>query len=395
MAIVAAGVGSRVWANRCPAEFDPAIAETRARGEPVWFSELESKDHPEWDEAGRRLEEVLSRLQPLSEEFDRAFSGVGPPEPENYSALATALVENRDVVDQVVDLARTAECRHAYDYGTQDPLTLNLDHATVIRAIAKLLAAEHKQRLAARDEATAFNILTGSLEITDLLAHDPIFVVQLVRLSVGSRALNSLEHHLDKFSLDDDQVRKLDDLLDRLEASYRLTYSMLGDRAAALTSLYSVVQRRARTWRDQSGPDMAFYARQMGTFIPLVDDTGPRSRREVHRIAELTDTKINAQKLRLTAIVFPNLKSIHSAGIGYRQRLINARLALRVCRHRAVQGSLPTSLAVVVDEALPAVPLGYFSGAPVRYDVEEDGFSIYDEDPLEPGEDRGLFAVAY
>lgn len=51
VAIVAARVGYGVWARRCQAEFDAAIAEIRARGEPVWFSELKPKDHPEWDEA--------------------------------------------------------------------------------------------------------------------------------------------------------------------------------------------------------------------------------------------------------------------------------------------------------------------------------------------------------
>lgn len=397
VAIVAAGVGYRVWANRCEAEFQAAIGEIRSRGEPVWFSELAPKDHPEWDEAGRRLDEILSRLQPLSEEFNRAFNGVGPPEPDNYSALATALVENRDVIDEVVDLARTKTCRHRYDFGDPDPLVILLDHVSGIRAITKLLAAEHRQCLAAGDEATALDVLTASFEITDLLVHDPIFVSQLVRAAVGNEALNSLEAHLSTFSLRDEPLRQLDERLSRCEASFRLTDAMLCERATALTSMRTAVQKGGRLLRDRSGRDMAFYARQMAVFLPMVDSTGPTYRHEVQRLVKATDDQIEADRLKFTlaAVFFPNLNKIHAAGLEYRQRLINARLALRVCSHRDVQGSLPMSLADVVDETLPAVPIGYFSGAPVRYNVEADGFSIYDEDPLEPGEDRGLFAVAY
>jgi len=397
VAIVGAGVGYRVWVRRCQAEFDAAIAEIRARGEPVWFSELEPKDHPEWDEAGRRLDEILSQLQPLSEEFDRAFNGVGPPEPENYSALATALVENRDVIDEVVDLARTKTCQHSYDFGTAEPLVLLLDHVTGIRAITKLLAAEHRQCLEAGDQATAFDVLKASFEVTELLAQDPMFVSRLVRGAVGKEALNSLESHLGSFRLNDKQLRQLDERLSRCESSYRWTDAMLCERAAALTSMRNVVRKGGRLLRDQSSLDMALYARQMGAFLPLVDATGPINRQDVHRLAKETDRLIEAEKLkfRLTAVFFPNVTKIYDAGVEYRQRLISARLALRICRYRDVQGSLPVNLADVVDETLPAVPIGYFSGALVRYDVEADGFSIYDEDPLEPGEECGLFAVAY
>jgi hypothetical protein len=61
-----------------------------------------------------------------------------------------------------------------------------------------------------------------------------------------------------------------------------------------------------------------------------------------------------------------------------RQRLINARLGLRVDRYYREQGKLPKTLEELVDEAMPVIPPGLYSGGAPRYEKLADGFCIHD-----------------
>ena len=75
--------------------------------------------------------------------------------------------------------------------------------------------------------------------------------------------------------------------------------------------------------------------------------------------------------------------SLRDTALHYRQRLLSARLALAVVRHRAAHAALPASL----DElgVLAADRVGLLSGKPLVYqptiEGHTEGFAIYDESP--------------
>ena len=379
VAIVAAGVAYRVWANHCQAEFDAAIAEIRARGEPVWFSELAPKDHPEWDEAGRRLEQILGHLQPLSEEFNRAFNGVGPPEPENYSALATAVVENRDVIDEVVDLARTTKCRHAYDYEFDNLVDLPMEHLPGMRAVGELLRVEVLLALEAGDATGAKHALWSGFALAEPLSNEFLAVGILTRNAIVWKALDSLKRILGQISLTAEEFEALDQELATLGQS-RLHQVVLGERAALLTILSDLGSQRHlpgnRAWL---ASDLARFLQIYAEMAEIIDETGP------HGTAKLAalETRIKAHPKRypLTSTFSIHAKTLHRAGLMYRQKIINARLALRVCRFRDSQGKLSSTLDEALDTTIPAVPIGLFSDQPVSYRSTSTGFTIWDDEP--------------
>lgn len=379
VAIVAAGVSYRVWANRCQAEFEAEIAKIRARGEPVWFSELAPKDHPEWDEAGRRLDEILNRLQPLSEEFNRAFNGVGPPEPENYSALATALVENRDVIDEVVDLARTTECRHVYDYTVENLIDLPLEHLPGIRTVAELLQVDVILALDAGDATGAKYALWSGFKLAEPLSNEFFAVGILTRNAIVWKALESLKGILGQISLTAEEFEALDQELTTLGES-RLHRVVLGERAALLTILSDLGSQRHlpgnRAWL---ASDLARFLHIYADMAEIIDETGPRG------IAKLValETRINAHPKRypLTSTFSIHAKNIHRSGLMYRQKIMNARLAIRVCQFRHKHGKLPVRLHEVLDNTIPAVPVGLLSDQPIRYRSTSTGFTIWDDEP--------------
>ncbi|MGD9644400.1 MAG: hypothetical protein AB7U73_01725 [Pirellulales bacterium] len=396
-AIVAARVGYGMWAARCQAEFDAVIGEIRARGEPVWFSELEPHDHPEWDEAGRRLDEILSRLQPLSEEFDRAYHGVGPPEPENYSALAAAVVDNREVIDEVVDLARTTVCRHPYDYHIVDPVHLLMNHVSGVRTVAKLLTVDGNLCVIAGDQAGAWNVVTSSLQLPLVLGHEPLFVPRMVLYGTTALALDSLEHYLTSFALIDEQFSELDRALQDLEAYCNLSQTTLEDRCAGLTAINAFYDNPRLFYRAASFRDAAYFAQQMEILATLVDRRGPAARRDLARFE--TDVQSTCESTpathRASALLIPKATVLYQRAAEYRQRLASTRLVLRALRYRNLQGALPASLSdALLGEHDPPVT-GVASGTPVVYEADAEHVRVYDVHPDAPEEPIGVFSVEF
>lgn len=101
----------------------------------------------------------------------------------------------------------------------------------------------------------------------------------------------------------------------------------------------------------------------------------------------------------------PAAQAARTAGLRYRQQLINARLGLRVHRFRAAEGKLPGQLQDVLDAGLNKLPGGIFSGKPLVYRTADDSFRIYavgangtdDGGAMQPDHEEGgtLFHVDY
>jgi hypothetical protein len=377
--VATAGIGYRVWVRRCQADFDAAIAEIRARGEPVWFNELAPKDHPEWDEAGRKLDDILSRLQPMSEEFDRAFNGVGPPEPENYSALATALVENRDVIDEVVDLARKTKCRHVYDYEFENLIDLPMEHLPGIRTVAELLQVDVMLALDAGDATGAKYALWNGFKLAEPLSNEFFAVGMLTRNAIVWKALDSLKRVLGQVSMTAEEFAALDQELATLGES-RLHQVVLGERAALLTILSDLGSQRHlpgnRAWL---ASDLARFLQIYADMAEIIDETGPQGIAKL--VALETRIKAHPKRYPLTSTFSIYAKNIHRSGLMYRQRIMNARLAIRVCQFRHNHGKLPVRLDEVLDNTISAVPAGLLSDQPIRYRSTSTGFAIWDDEP--------------
>lgn len=125
--------------------------------------------------------------------------------------------------------------------------------------------------------------------------------------------------------------------------------------------------------------------RTMSEWAVLVDQPGPSASQQLRvALAELEENDFP---------IFPEFSShigdLRGAGLAYRQRLISAKLALKVYSYRAAHGRLPESL-----DELPNPPseeiIGLLSGKPLVYERTVDGFAIYDETPK-----QGRFEVKF
>ena len=228
------------------------------------------------------------------------------------------------------------------------------------------------------------------IDLGNLLANDPLLIAHFSRQSIGRQALFSLERVLGRIPLTEEQLQNIDRRLEALERDCRIENAILADRAIALTTMYGIAQcqsshRRARNYRD-----LAYLAIHMKALADLVDQTGPDVLRRVQQL----DAQIKSDKSRnrLAKLFMPQVSATHSLPLDFRQQLVNARLALRVCRFRDLHGRWPTGDDDIFDEGLPDVSIGYFSNGPVFYDFEGNSFVISDK-AQGSTKLRGLFVV--
>ena len=108
----------------------------------------------------------------------------------------------------------------------------------------------------------------------------------------------------------------------------------------------------------------------------LVDVPGPEAGRQWQQETDEIRRLLKSWENALVSLLFPAITGVRHEGLAYRQRLIAARLALRVDRHRTASGSLPRNLEDVLDEAMPEVPAGLITGHPPQYELRPGGFTI-------------------
>ncbi len=76
------------------------------------------------------------------------------------------------------------------------------------------------------------------------------------------------------------------------------------------------------------------------------------------------------------SLLFPAISGLRNKALAYRQRLLAARLALRVVRYRARKQALPDDLAAVLDAGLPNVPCNLWDGSGPNLEVRPRGFTV-------------------
>ena len=410
--IIAAAYG--VFYAQSKAELDAEIAKIRARGEPVWCSEI-SLGSTDALAAGDRLYKLMAGLSRPSEEFFTRLQAEPPTPPGDYPEFRTALAERRELLAAIVQAARYPGIRFRYDLDAKQILLRQVDK---LHPVYSLLRADVLQSLGTGNDARAVEAIGEGLDLARVLRDDPWLVSRLVYWREANRMLDLLETALGQVRFARDERRTLDNRLEAMESEFRLASAIPSERAALMTTMNTAGSRefgelldsslasaskltiRNRAWtnfwwgttffRPRLRHEQAFMLRMKSRMATVIDQPGlagkiAQNRFDADLTSQLAHLPINS--------LFPwKCDEIRRLALDFRQRLIAARLALRVCHYRAQQGKWPESLEMVLDKELPALPKGLFSDRPLVYDVEDDGFAIYDVDP-DDQEPRGRFAV--
>ena len=416
--IVGAAYG--VFYAQSKAELEAEIAKIRARGEPVWCSEV-FPGSTDAMAAGDRLYKLMEELPPPSDEFTARLEAEPPTPPGDYPEFRTALADQRDLLAAIVQAARYPGIRFRCDLNVKLPVMMPLPETDKFRLVHNLLRADVLQSLGTGKTPRALEAIGEGLDLQRAVRGEPWFGCRMLCYGLSKRMLDLLETTLRQVQLRPDDLRALDDRLAVMEPEVRMASAIQSERAIILTMTNAVGSKefgeflamiahfsdaddpafRNPGWknfwwgtgfyRPRLMHEQAFVLRMMSCMAAVIDQPGLAGKRACDRLDADLSSMTDSISQR-TELLQSGYGDVRRTALNCRQRLITARLALRVCRYRAEQGKWPASLEAVLDKELRSLTKGLFSERPLVYDVEEDGFAIYDVDP-DGQEPRGRFAV--
>lgn len=365
--------------------FRRAIAEVRARGEPLEIEALVPPPIPDEENAAVKLNEAFTMLEKCEEELredpeledwaywifdDKKFE-------ENREKLSKVLARCKEPLDLAVEALMRPKCRFDIDY-LKGPAA-ELPHLSRLRHLGWLFFAGFRLALHRSPDWAAKNI-EHLLALSETLKDEPILISQLVRATLFgffTKALQKAEAEGPVLSGDArrDLIRKLGQCK-VLEPAIR---ALMRDRAMFATSEFFEDPWYGR-WLPATV--LAGRARYIATLTGLIDAAG-RSEAEFGRVARegIPDFGSGYPGMLIDGIDWDRAHesdchaTLHLLRFAALRDL--ARLALALGLHKSERGGYPDALeelAGYFPEGLPADP---FTGKPFVYKRTDEGFLIY------------------
>ncbi len=387
------------------------IAAARARGEPVWFAELEPEGFSSGEDATPLLLEATKVVQWTASwqhaKVDRADSiALFGDETGNRKPNAPQLKEAAEANVRALELLRQAlqksQCHLVMDY--QSPRSLDayaVGHQQYPGSFRFILRSEFHVALIEGDANRAMGVIEDTCDLAELFREQKIEFSQRFRAGTAICALKQLEMLLSHFGLTNHQFSRLDARLEAM-SSFRLRDGVLGERAIWMTAAENLGENAnvegvtdgfhsERFLHPLAMEQQAILLRQYGEVAAIIDKPGATSRGVVDALeAELAHSP-SRYKLLLDMNFYNKPKALRQMGLGYRQLLSNARLGMRVERYYRQHGKLPGSLSEVLDGDFMVLPTCLFSEKPLIFRPQPSGgFVIYGpgDNGVDDGADR-------
>jgi hypothetical protein len=346
-------------------------ASIRDRKEPLNFSELARKNESDFADGDRAMA-ILKQLKPSGDEFYKLMEPDALTPPGDYPVLRESIRVNRKALDALADLDVTKDYFFRHDFDRSDPTMMLLPIVDETNKASCLLRAKFIQSLGCGDQEQAVQAIIELGDASQLMRLDLFLVCQLVRARLAGDAVDALQQLLARVELTPQQFQVIDDRLKVMESTYRLAESIRCERASFLTTLETVgYDRRPQGMRQLAG-SLNMLSRQAA----LIDLPNVEAKERWTICEQETKSMIESNVNDPYASVIASNSVVRITGLEHRQRLIAARLALRVARYRAEKGSLPDNLQDIVDQTMPEIPNGLMSGKPPEYLVEPLSFII-------------------
>lgn len=410
IALISGVIKYYMWKGDVAEQLQTAIAQVRERGEPLWYDELQPDPLPNGKDGTPAFLSAIDEYQIFyrAERRHACFASLTRSRVNLYSPnLPTAdveqikqqLTEAQPVIDLLAEVVAFGSVRLPHDYELADPLLYEPEGSEALAAFEQLLGARIAMDVRANDADSAVHHLEILLRLIPSLQDEPRLITQLKRFMLGHTAVRSLCEILARLELGDDQRAALDQTLAAVEQTIRMRDAYLAERAALMTSIEKAPGNIGGEFGpqglfDDGGLTLSLYTAlrgaQMADQVALLelmtrdaeiaDDPTPgltADNKQRHDIVE------QANPLHLACLLHAGpFSSIRKSNFFLRQRLSEARLALRIDRYYRREGNLPATLGQITGELetapLNEVPLAILSQRPPVYRPAEFGFQLYD-----------------
>ena len=296
----------------------------------------------------------------------------------------------RDAVSRALatirEASRRPSCRFDHDY--EGVGLWIMPHWAELRDLVRILAGKACLEARAGESESAWDTVQSQLAASDALRTEPVLMSQLVRMATTRLTCRVIRNLCDMTPPDDQTYQNIEQRLRDREDIQPLLLAADGERLLVGQWVFNLSRAElAGEWRKlwdtgSYAPGVFHWAMvRIVTFKPnfLADHAAyMRYSRETAQLLagrKRWDGRLDRIPKRyvLTRTLTPavaRLKAIHGGTIA-EARITRAGLAL--LRYKQAHGSLPASLAALDLEGV-ADP---FTGGPLHYRVEGDGFVLY------------------
>lgn len=389
------------WQRQQAQRVEQELARLRAAGEPISPADMEKYYQlPEGREDCTRLwlaacaQFDVPAYQTAAANIPIAGSNnsTSPPPPgqawADLAAVENFLQQYQPAMDQLHDAARRGgAARYPTDYN--QGIGMPIPYVQQLRSGARMLQLEALTRAHRGDAHGAALSLRTMWRLGESLENDPLLISQLVRIAIDGMMTGQLETLMATMEFSDDDLRAIQAELRGADFSDGLRRSLRGERALGFHAIQHYDQAEASLGvkpTPLASPllrmESAFYLEQMAKVIEAADAPLPQTRLGVQKVdAELSELQHRPILRRLgtsmTSMLLPALGSAADASCRAQARAETADAAIAAELFRRSKVRPPESLAELVPEFLPAVPVDPFDGQPLRFIRRGDELLIY------------------
>jgi len=397
---LALAVAFGVYRLTLRAKLQQRIEAVRAAGYPMTPEELDAwyEMPPHGENAAEYISDAISYLKiPSAADAEnlpffhrrQLPPRTEPLDEETQTLIAQVLDDNKKVLELLDRASALASSRYPIDL-SQGRATL-LPHIGDLRKVAFLLCLKAIAEVERGRPTAAVDALANTFQVAASLAQEPITISQLVRQACQGIALSTTEWVINRVSLDDDQLKRIEMFLANAydpDASIRgfagercirmLTFrepGKLGLPPIFPTQDPSVLQIRiAQALGQVDGymlKDLDLTERQIAAMrLPA------QERLQAGREIDLLAGKVRSAHKTLGHFM-PPLSRFVEIDLMNLTRIRVARVAVVVERCRVMRGRHPQDLNELIPTFLDSAPIDPYDGQPLRYRKFQPGFVVY------------------
>ncbi len=366
----------------------------RAAAEPTDWEQVIPKGVPAEQNAASLYEQAFALLnegtkqeQQLHSAWNRELTA------KEWLTVDSLLQKNQRALQFVRQAAQKPRCLFTAD--RSNPLTGISPHYARLRACARLLALEARQRKRQGNINGVAESLRTGMRLSEHLADDPqVLITYLVRLAIDAIALRNLERTLNDTEASRADYRAVLNALSRLTPQKDLARAFVHERLVSRFMHRLLYMGRLQELPDEAkaqnvrvpwlvgwgiARNEAFTLRALRQMIAEAQQDGFDWQR-INRLSNL-EQQARRQGCPLAAQLLPVFVKVFPKAAQRQAQVDATRLAFALRLYRLDHGDYPSSLNTLAPEYLKHVPLDPFSHQPFIYKREGKGFVVYSVGP--------------
>lgn len=285
--------------------------------------------------------------------------------------------------------AAGGQCRYPIDFTAG--VNATLVHIQQARQLARVLSLRLHVAVANGDAATALESLELELALAATLDHEPTLIAQLVRMAVIGVAFRDLRALIGELPLAESELARLQTKVAAIDPQRSIKNGLLGERGMGFHTFHHLSQLEGleilagEDGTLQRPGDLKVYLGMMREMIEAADESPAQARITAKQIENKLKARIGKQnpldrlEIVVTAQLMPATGSVFDASARTQALRDSAVSGIAFRRYQLKYGRAPASLAALVPEFLPAVPLDPFdpAGAPLTLASDGQHYAIY------------------